>query len=178
MGIPLIASESHDLISIDWTLVAELIAWLILLYILVRFLYNPLRSAMAARAERIRTELSAAEAAAQRAEEAAKQSQADVEEGKRRGEEIVRQAQQTADSIREQAINEARAEAERVIERGKAEIERERQAAVDELRRVVGDLAIQAASQVVRKSLDSDENRRLVDEAIKQSDVFSSVGSS
>lgn len=173
---PLIASQ--DLISIDWTIVAELIAWLILLFVMVRLLYNPLSKAMAARAERIRTELSTAEQAARAAEEAEQRTRAEIERAKRQGDEILRQAQQTAESMREQIVNDARTEAQRVIDRGKAEIERERQAAVDELRKVVGDLAIRAASQVVRKSLDSTENRRLVDEAIAQSDVFSAAGSS
>jgi F-type H+-transporting ATPase subunit b len=78
--------------------------------------------------------------------------------------------------MREQIILEARAEAQKVIDRGKAEIDRERQAAVDELRGVVADVAILAASRIVEKSLDTSDNRRLVEEAIAGSDSFAAPG--
>src|SRR5579862_2230330 len=144
-GVAVIASQ--DLISIDWTFVAELIAWLILLYVMVRLLYNPLTRAMAARAERIRSELGAAEQAARAAQDAEQRTKAEIDRAKSEGAEILRQANVTAAAMREQMVNEARTEAQRVIDRGKAEIERERQAAIDDLRRTVGELAIQAASQ-------------------------------
>jgi F-type H+-transporting ATPase subunit b len=167
---------SQDLVSIDWTLVAQVIAFLILLYILVRVAYNPLAQAMAARTERIRSELSAAELASKQAQEANERTQALVDQAKQQSQEILRQAAANAETVRSQIIDEARAEAEKVVERGKQEIERERRAAFDDLRRSVSDIAILAASQVVRKSLDSAENRRLVEEAIAATDVLNRTG--
>jgi F-type H+-transporting ATPase subunit b len=77
-----------------------------------------------------------------------------------------------AESLREQMVTEARSEAQKVIERGKVEIDRERQAAVDELRRVVADVALLAATRVVEKSLDTADNRRLIEEAIAHTRSF------
>lgn len=170
MGIPLIASQ--DLVSIDWTIVAQIIAFLILLYILARLLYNPLNGALETRAQRIRTELGAAEEAARAAQEAEQRTQAQLEQARAQAQEILRQANANAETIRTQIVDEARTEAQRVIDRGQAEIERQRQAAIEDLRRTVGDLAIMAATQVVQKSLDSSENRRLVEDAIAQSAAF------
>lgn len=178
MLTPFVAATSHDLVSVNWTLVAELIAFLILLYFLVRLLYRPLTTAMAARAERIRAGLASAEDAAKAAQEAEQRTAARLEQAKAQAQEILGQANASAQTMREQIVAEARAEAERVIERGRTEIERERRAAVDELRGMVGELAIQVAAQVVQKSLDTSENRRLVEDAIQRSDAFSAVGSS
>lgn len=167
---------SQDLVSIDWSLVAEAIAFLILLYFLTRLLYTPITTAMTARAERIRAGLSAAENAARAAQEAQARTDAQLEEARTQAQEILRQAVTTANALREQMVGEARAEAQRVIERGKADIERERQAAVDQLRQLVGGIAIEAATRVVERSLDSSDNRRLVDEAIAQSSAFAGAG--
>lgn len=176
MLAPLFAAESHDLVSLDWTVVAQAIAFLILLYLLVRYLYRPLTTAMSARAERIKQGLASAEDAARAAQDAQQRTQTQLEQARLQAQEILRQANASADTTREQLVAEARAEAQRVIDRGKAEIERERQVMVDELRTVVGTLAIQAASQVVQRSLDSAENRRLVEDAIARTDAFSAVG--
>ncbi|MGH2409291.1 MAG: F0F1 ATP synthase subunit B [Chloroflexota bacterium] len=167
---------STDLVSVDWSLVAEAIAFLILLYILTRLLYTPLTTAMTARAERIRSGLSAAEDAAKAAQEAQARTEVQLEEARTQAQDIMRQAVTTANSLREQMVAEARTEAQRVIDRGKAEIERERQATIDELRRLVAGVALEAATRVVERSLDSADNRRLVDEAIAQSSAFATAG--
>jgi F-type H+-transporting ATPase subunit b len=173
MQAPLIAT---DLVSIDFSLLAEAIAFLILLYVFVRVLYRPLTTAMNTRAENIRTRLAAAEEAAKSAQEAQARTQAQLEEARAQAQEILRQAQVSAGTLREQIVQEAREEARKVIDRGTAEIARERQAATDELRRLVADVAIQAATRVVERSLDNADSRRLVDEAIARTDVFSRAG--
>ncbi len=167
---------SQDLVSIDWTLLAELIAFLILMYVLVRYLYNPVTTAMTKRADPIRDGQAAAEAARKAAVESQARTEEQLEQAKAQAQEILRQANATAGSMREQIITEARSEAQKVIERGKTEIDRERQAAVDELRRVVADVAILAATRVVEKSLDTTDNRRIIDEAIAQTSSFASAG--
>lgn len=176
MQAPLIASQ--DLVQLNLSFVAELIAFLILLYFFVRLLYRPLTAAMATRAENIRAGLAAAEEASKAAQEAQARTQAQLDEARVQAQEILRQAQSAAGAMREQIVQEARSEAQKVIERGQAEIVRERQAAADELRRMVADVAILAATRVVERSLDTQDNRRLVDEAIRQSEVFAQTGQS
>src|SRR5579875_3256491 len=126
--MPVIASQ--DLVSIDWTIVAQLIAFLVLLYVLVRLLYRPLTTAMANRQEQIRAALNAAETASQQAQEANERTQALVDQAKSQSQEIVRQA------------------------------------AFAELRKQVGELALLAAQQVIQRSLDTEDNRRLIEDAI------------
>lgn len=175
---PMLLSTTNDLVSLDWTFVAQVIAFLILIYILVRILYQPVTTAMNNRAARIREGLAAAEQASKSAQEAQARTQAQLEEARAQAQEILRQANVTANGLREQIITEARNEAQKVIERGASEIARERQAAVEELRRVVADVALLAATRVVERSLDTADNRRLVEEAIAQTDSFAVAGRS
>ena len=168
---PLILSQ--DLVSIDWTFLAQLIAFALILYVLVRFMYNPVTTAMDTRANTIRTGLAAAEEARRAAQEAQAKTDAQLAEARAQAQEILRQASQTAGGLREQIISEARSEAQKVIERGRVEIGRERQAAVDELRKVTADLALLAATRVVEKSLDTVDNRRLIEQAIAEAGSLS-----
>src|ERR1035437_2114828 len=170
MLYPLILST--DLVSLDWTLLAQFIAFMVLLYLLVKYLYKPVNTAMSNRATTIRNGLVAAEEARNAAQEAQARTEAQLTEARVQAQEILRQANQTAGGMRDQIIQEARTEAQKVIDRGKTEIERERQAAADDLRRVVADLALLAATRVVERSLDSADNRRLVEEAIAEANSF------
>ncbi len=51
---PLILSQ--DLVSIDWTFLAQLIAFALILYVLIRFMYKPVTTAMETRANTIRVD--------------------------------------------------------------------------------------------------------------------------
>ena len=61
---------------------------------------------------------------------------------------------------------------ESFISKAQAEIQRERDVAVDELRRQFGDLAISAAERVVRRSLDKDSHKDLIEQTLSDSDLL------
>jgi F-type H+-transporting ATPase subunit b len=84
-------------VQIDWlTVVAQIVNFLVLVWLLQRFLYRPITSAMARREERIETRLSEAKAAREEVEaEAAR----------------LREQQQALDASREEMLSEARQEA-------------------------------------------------------------------
>lgn len=168
---PLILSQ--DLVSIDWTFLAQLIAFALILYVLIRFMYKPVTTAMETRANTIRTGLAAAEEARKAAQEAQAKTDEQLAEARAQAQEILRQASQTANGLRDQIVAEARAEAQKVLERGRIEIDRERQAAFDELRKVTADLALLAATRVIEKSLDTTDNRRLIAQAITEAGSLS-----
>jgi len=81
---------------------------------------------------------------------------------------ILDEATATAQKIREQAAAEAEAQNAVALRRAQEAIGREKEQAIGELRREVADLAIMAATHVVGRSLDGDDQRRLVDQAIAE----------
>ena len=120
------------------------------------------------RRERIRTDLDEArqlrEAAA--ADRATYQRQLEQVRGESRA--ILDEASSVAARIRAEARRQAEEEQARALQRAREAIQRERDHAIVELRREVADLAIDAASQVIRRNLDSPEQRRLVEEALAE----------
>jgi len=154
------------LISLDKSLIIQMLNFLILLAILYRLLYKPLLAKMEERSAAIKTSLEAAEAARTMA---AKQQEENAER--------LRAAYAEAQSIRAAALKEAadeqrklvdaaRREAQQLVASAKAQTEADIRRAREELRREVSDIAIAVAEKLVRKSLRDEEHRRVVDDAI------------
>ena len=154
------------LISLDKSLIIQMLNFLILLAILHRLLYKPLLAKMEERSAAIKKSLDEAQAA--RAE-AARQAEENAER--------LRAAYAEAQSIRAAALKEAaeeqrklveaaRREAQQLVESAKAQTEVDIRRAREELRREVSEIAIAVAEKLVRKSLRDEDHRRLVDEAI------------
>ena len=158
--------EGGGMISLDKSLIIQMINFIVLLIVLHRLLYKPFVAKMEERTEAIRKSLDEAQAA--RAE-AAKQQ----EENAAR----LRSAHQEAAAIREQALKEAadeqrrlveaaRVESQRLIDTAKAQMDTDIRRAREELRREVSEIATAVAEKLVRKSLRDEDHRRIVDDAI------------
>jgi F-type H+-transporting ATPase subunit b len=162
------AGEGHDggLINLDRSLIIQLFNFLLLLWLLHRFLYKPLLAKMQERTGAIQKSLEEAQVA--RAQ-AAKQQEENAER--------LRAAHAEAEAIRARALKEAaeeqrklveaaRAESQRMVESAKAQLETETRRAREDLRREVADLAVAVAERLVRKSLRDEDHRRIVAEAV------------
>jgi F-type H+-transporting ATPase subunit b len=157
-------------LGINWQgLVVQIVNVAILLYLLRRFAYKPFLGILDRRAEKIRESVTRAEEIQQQAEATEQEFASRIQEARRQGQEIVNQANQAAERIRADAEQRARGAAEEFLSRARGEITQERERALSELRRQTADLAILAATQVVRESLDTDAHRRIVERVLAES---------
>ncbi len=154
------------MIDFNVTLIVQIIMFLVLLYLLNRWLFGPVGKMAAERTRRIEQGLAEAERSRLQAEETRKQIQQQLDQARVDAQEILRQAGRAADALRDNLTTEARQEADTIVRRAREEIQREQQAAIADLRRQAGNLAILAATRVVGQSLDTETNRRLVESAI------------
>ncbi len=60
----------------------------------------------------------------------------------------------------------ARENAETMISKAKTQIEAESQKAIQEIKSSVVDLSIEAAEKIIEKNLDTEDNRKLVDQTL------------
>ncbi len=74
-----------------------------------------------------------------------------------------------------ETVEQARAKREELLEQTRRDIEAETRRAIQEIRTEVADLTILATEKVTRKSLNEDDQKRLVEEALGELD-FSSLG--
>jgi len=144
------------------------ITFLILLFLLRKFAWGSITSALAEREQRIDESIKRAD----RALDEAKQIQADNTKARReadlQAQTILRQAREAAERIRADEIEKTRASVLTMQQNAKAEIEREKLGALNALRSEVADLAIRAAGKILEENLDDDRQRKLVDSFIDE----------
>ena len=61
----------------------------------------------------------------------------------------------------------AQVKADEMLEKAKTQINAEREAAINDIKAVAVEISLAAATKVIGKNLDSDDNRKLVDEALE-----------
>lgn len=74
----------------------------------------------------------------------------------------------TAEARRAEILEQAQRERDELLARGRAEIAVERAGTLEAVRRDAVEVAMRAAERLVRKNLDSDDNRRLVQDYLAQ----------
>src|SRR5205085_5001090 len=152
--------------QIDWTLITQIIAFLVFFWLLSRLFGQRVSAMLRQRADRIEAGLRAAEENQRRAEQMHHETQRQLDEARAERQSIVTAAHKAAEAQRQALIAQARGEADALVQRTQAAIQRERQAAVDELRREAGRLAVVAARRLIRDALDARTSRELADKAI------------
>jgi F-type H+-transporting ATPase subunit b len=160
-----------EALGVLWgNLLWQCLAFLLLIFLLQRFLFGPVVKMLDERQNRIREAMDQAEqikadnaAAAQRAEQVIKEAQVQTRE-------MLAQAQQMSQRTISAAQEEARAQRERLLQEAREQIDADTRRAKEELRREVGRLAIFAAGRVIGKSLDDSDHERLVEEALAETE--------
>src|SRR5919205_1875973 len=143
----------------------EIITFLILLFLLWRYVYPPIRDQIQRRQSEIDRAIDEAQKTRAEARELLAEYRRQIEEARVEARRILDEARKQGESQRERAKREAREEGERIIQRAREEIERERDSALREVRSEVADMVVLTAERVIGHELDRDEHERLISEA-------------
>jgi F-type H+-transporting ATPase subunit b len=144
----------------------EIITFAILLFLLYRYVYPPIRDQIQRRQSDIEQAIDEAQKTRSEARELLAEYRRQIEEARGEARQILDGARKQGEAARERAKREAREEADRIIQRAREEIGRERDAALRELRREVADMVIVATKQVIGHELDREAHERLISEAL------------
>jgi len=148
------------------TFIVVLIAFILVVTVISKFVLPPLNKALSERQDQIRGELEAADKAKADAEEADADRRAALEQARAQARDIVSQAQTTADQIVVNATAEAQGIHDRIVASADAEVVVARQAAVEEVTARVGEIVLAAAERVVGREIRASDHQDLIDEAI------------
>ena len=72
------------------------------------------------------------------------------------------------ENMRKEIVQKAQAESNQIVKRAQEEIELQKQKAILELQEKIADLSIMAATKIINKSLNTEDNRRLVEEYVSK----------
>jgi F-type H+-transporting ATPase subunit b len=146
--------------------------FLVLLFILGKFAWPAILSAIKARNESIRMALDAAD----RAKEEMAQLQAENEkilaEAKAERDALLREAKEVKDKMIAEAREKAAAEAHRLVRNAREAIQTEKAAALNEMKAQMAGLSVDIAEKILRAKLgESKAQKELVDKLIEEADL-------
>ena len=146
-----------------WTIVT----FLIVLMLLKWKAWGPLISALDKREKDIREALSSAEKAREEADKVAEDYDEMIRKAQSEAQKIVAESKTTGDRVREEIKETAEKEARNILDKAQVQIESEKEKAVQEIKSVIVDFSLQAASKVIEKNLESEDNRRIINDTIE-----------
>ena len=155
-----------------WTLIAFLATF----FILKRLAFPRIQDALEKRANAVAESIDAAKATREEADSVLQEYRERLREAREQAEDIVARARQSSERFAEESKAEAKHQREEMMEQTRRDIEQETRRALAEIRREVADLTIAATERVTRKSLDADDQKRLIEEALQEVDFSALAG--
>jgi F-type H+-transporting ATPase subunit b len=172
----LFLAGTAGVITINGTVIVELITFVAMLAILARYVYPEIVKLAEARQQAIALQLKEAEQARAEAEQQLKDAVARLEDARKTAQSVIDAATKSGEQLRQELKQKAEEESKRTIEAARKEIEAERERAIQSVRSEVAGLVVAATEKVIGETLDDDKHRRLIDKAIQE--VASGNGSS
>ena len=149
-----------------WTLVAFAITYLVL----KRYAFGPIQKLIDDRRESIRQSIEEADRARDEARSLLDEHRQLIGQAKSEAESILSEARKVADAQRERMREETEEDRQRRLEETRRQIEQATAQALNEIRAEVATLSLLAAEKITRKTLTTDDQRRLIDEALAEID--------
>lgn len=160
------------LIGFDPQLLSELFFTAINIFILFAglsyLLFNPVRSLLEKRREKIAGELKSAADDKQTAAALKAEYEAKLKNVEKEADAILEEARRKGKAREAEIIEEAKAEAARIIARGNREVELERKKALDDMKQEIVTIASLMAGKVVAASIDTTVQDSLIEETLKE----------
>jgi F-type H+-transporting ATPase subunit b len=144
------------------------ITFLLLFLLLRKFAYPAIKQGLAARTERIRTDLDAAEAAKGEAEGVLTEYKAQLADARSESARIIEEARQAADNLKRDQESKVQAEIAEMRARAAADVESAKQQAIADASQEIAALAVGAAEVVVKRNLDQQAQVQLIEDYINQ----------
>jgi F-type H+-transporting ATPase subunit b len=151
-------------VSINSTLIAQLIVFLILVWFTMKFVVPPIMNALDERANKIAAGLAAADRAKLELNEAHKRVDAELVQSRNDNQVRLAEADKQAAAVIAEARKTAETEKARILAEAKAEAEQEVQRARDALREQVAALAVKGAEQILKVEIDATKHVALLNE--------------
>ena len=128
------------------------------------------------RANAIRESIEAAERQRQEADQLLNEYRERLKEAREQAEDIVARARKAAEAATAEAVAEGKEKREELVAAARRDIETETRRSLERIRKEVADLTVLATEKVTRKSLDSEDHKRLIEEALAEVDFSALAG--
>ena len=158
----------QDILRFDWTFVFTIINILVLYWILKSILFKPVTEFMEKRANNIKEMFESAQSNKEHSENLKAELKQQLDKAVEEAEKIINESRVKAEKQYEETIGKAKEDAKAIVEKAQKDMENERNRMIEELKGQIAGIAFAAASKVIQKNLDTEANKKLVDQFIKE----------
>jgi F-type H+-transporting ATPase subunit b len=164
-------SDAPGLVDPVWGLMVwTLVVFGLTMFILWKVAFPRIAEALDKRQKMIEDSIDSAEKTKREADALLREYRERLSDARGQADEIVARARRTAEAAENETIADARAKREEMMEQTRRDIEAETRRAIQQIRSEVADLTVLATEKVTRKTLDSGDQKRLVEEALAELD--------
>lgn len=149
---------------IIWTL----ISFFLLLILLAKLAYPQILKGLKKREETIQQQLEEARKTKQEAAALLEDYKRQIAEARSEAQKMINEGKGLGENMRKEIVQKAQQESNQIVKRAQEEIELQKQKAILEIQEKIADLSIMAASKIINKSLNTEDNRRLVEEYVSK----------
>jgi F-type H+-transporting ATPase subunit b len=149
-----------------WTLVL----FLIVTYVLRKYAFPPIREALEKRANAISENIEAAQRQREEADKLLGEYRQRLKEAREQADDITARARKASEAAVAEAAAEGKSKREELVAAARKDIETETRRSLEQIRKEVANLTVLATEKITRKSLDADDQQRLVEEALAEVD--------
>lgn len=146
------------------------ITFLLLLFLMKKFLWGPLIENLDRRETMINDAVKKAEETQQKSEEALKDYNKKLAEAREEVRQIVAAGKESAEKVKADILEEAGKKSASLLEKAKKEIAAERSDAINQIKQVVVDISILAAEKMLKRNLNADDQIKLIEETMQGMD--------
>jgi F-type H+-transporting ATPase subunit b len=150
--------------NLNFTLVAQAVAFALLIWFTMKFVWPPLLRAIETRQKQIADGLAEAERGRSSLADAQKQTDVLIREARAHAQEIVAAAEKAASQRIEESKLQAKTEGERIVAAAHAQVQQEVQSAKQQLREQVAQLAVAGAEKILRREVDARAHAGMLDQ--------------
>jgi F-type H+-transporting ATPase subunit b len=155
-----------------WTLVL----FLITMWVLSKVAFPKIQEALDKRAKIISESIDAAERQRRESDELLAEYRARLAEAREQADDIMARARKSAETAEAEAAAAGKEKRDELVASANREIEAQTRRSLDEIRQQVADLTVLATERVTRKSLNPDDQKRLVEDALSEVDFSALSG--
>ena len=170
LGNSLSDSIEAKLIPNIWAFLVQLFAFIILIIVVTKFAYKPVRKYLDRRSELLNSEKKETESLNQKAKENILESEKKLAEVRDNVSKIIDDAREKAKLEKENILKEANQEANKVKTNAYKAIEEEKSKAKQEIKEDIVDVAFTMTSKLLEREVSDEDNKKIVDDFVKELD--------
>ncbi|BCU52846.1 F-type H+-transporting ATPase subunit b [Staphylococcus auricularis] len=156
-------------LNVEWgTMIITLFTFLVLLALLKKFAWGPLKDIMDQRQNDINKDIDDAEQAKLNAQKLEEENNQTLKATQQEVQKILEDAKLQAREQQEQIIHEANTRANGMIETAQNEINSQKERALADINNQISQLSVSIAAKVLNKEISEEDQKALVDKYIKE----------